>query len=136
MNTTKSKRNVVSLPEQFCNVLDNLVDDEMICNRTDALKQIILEQAKTHPNKIIFKPKSLPIPAWISNRKWLNEKTMNDIVDILKLADDANENSAMIAVDHVKTGLKAWGMIGNEGLSKLRALRIAEKKKAEAEGAP
>jgi hypothetical protein len=135
MTTNKSKRNVVSLPEQFCNVLDNLVDDKMICNRTDALKQIILEQAKTHPDKYIFVQKSLPIPAWITKRKWFTEKVAEEFASILKIADDAGETSALITLDEVKTGLKAWEYIGVDGLKELRAMRAAKKKAAE-QGAP
>jgi len=127
MINTKTKRNIVSLPEQFCNVLDNMVDNKMICNRTDALKQIILEQQKTHPDQIIFAPKSIPIPAWISRREWLNEKVMDEIVNIFKIADDASETHSAIAIDEIKTALKGWSSVGAEGLRELKKYRAANK---------
>jgi len=124
MNATKTRRNVVSLPANFCNVLDNMVDDKMICNRTDALKQIILEQHNLHPDKVVFTEKlnSTSLP------KWLSQANMDTIKSILKESDDANEQHAMIVLDKVRTALKAWEEVGFDGLRELRAMRSTKKK--------
>ncbi len=96
IKTNKNKRNVVSLPDNFCNVLDNMIDNKMICNRTDALKQIILEQQKTHPDKIIFEPQN-KYPAWLSK---------DVLIEITKILNNPNSiNNAMIAINELKTGL-------------------------------
>lgn len=130
MTTSKSKRNVVSLPDNFCNVLDNLVDNKMICNRTDALKQIILEQHKLHPDTIKFieKQENIPLP------KWLTQNNLDTLKALIK--DDSSEQHAAIILDEIRTSLKIWKEIGVEGLHTLRKIRAANKKTEAEKSAP
>jgi len=95
---SKIKRNVISLPDDFCFVLDNLIDDKMICNRTDAMKHIILELRKHAPATVVF---SVP-----TQQK--NDQTISKLNNILReiLGQDItqiSEQSLKIWVEELKT---------------------------------
>lgn len=157
---TKRKKVLVTLPDNYLTALDNKIDNILIRTRGDAVISLLTELQKARPGSLEFeemiyiklseltqykrelielrntqpKPEA-HIPQWITSRKWLNENTMKMLVGLLEIADDANETSAMIAIDSIKTAVKGWGAVGNDGLRDLRRIR-AEKKKVEAEGAP
>jgi len=61
MGTIKKKRNVVTLPDNFCDAIDNIKDNVLIFNRTDVLKHLIIDYNAHHPEKNIFKQKQKPI---------------------------------------------------------------------------
>ena len=123
---TKTKRNVISLPDEFCNALDNKIDNKMICNRTDAMKHIMLEFHKTNPTALKFEKK----PETFSLPKWLTPHILDNIKTILNISDDANEQNALMAMMGVETAIKGWKAIGgNDGFAELHRYRAEQKAK-------
>ena len=55
--SNKTKRNCITISDNFGNAMDNIVDNMLICNRTDVLKHLVLEYDRLHPDKRIFKNK-------------------------------------------------------------------------------
>lgn len=103
----------------MCIVMDNLIDNKLICNRTDAFRHIIYELSKRAPELVKFdemiyikaseftqlKNELAFIKNVQSKQKVVMEK-VNNLVgeDALTMSDI----DLGFAIDHIKNILKLW----------------------------
>lgn len=140
--TDNRKRSIIAIPDDMCIVMDNLIDNKLICNRTDAFKHIIYELSKRAPELVKFDKM-----VYIKDEEFtelknklahiITSQSKQNIViervnkwyedDVLALEGQSFE----LALDNIESKLNAWARVGNDGLNYLRMNGYFKKKETE-----
>lgn len=110
-------QSMISVPIEFWNAIDNIIDGRLINSRGDAIIALLLEMQQVKPGIVKFdemitiklneyhKMKTELMQLQVSKpgaRKWLTEANLALIEAGLQLTPDSSEQMVMIALDGIK----------------------------------